>query len=59
MKIKWVTGERLVPFIGLVKNGDVHNVPDLEGRNLIRQGCAVAYSKPRGKKKRKKTSTKE
>ncbi len=43
MKIKWLIEDRLIPGIGLLKSGDVKDVPDEIGLNLIRQGEAAEF----------------
>ena len=50
MKIKWTGGERYVPAVGTMTEGDVRDVPDAIGESLIKQGLAEeTKTKKKGK----------
>ncbi len=40
MKIKWIADERELPGIGVVRKGDIKDVPDHIGRSYVYQGLA-------------------
>jgi hypothetical protein len=54
MKIKWIGPERVIPKIGIFNNGDVREVDNQTARDLIGQGLAMRYTKPKAKKSKTK-----
>ena len=41
MLIEWTDGEKEVPGVGLMNDGDIREIPDGIARGLIEQGQAV------------------
>lgn len=44
MEIKWIGEERMIPNLGILQAGDIREVSDKMGTDLIRQGLAVKSS---------------
>ena len=58
MEIIWIGGEREVPGIGRLNDGDVRDVPEDIGRSLIDQGMA-RKQKPVKKTEKKSSPPRE
>lgn len=43
MKIKWLVEEREIPYVGVLKPGEVYTLSEEQAKSLITQGVAEAF----------------